>query len=145
MRAATRHLLLLGATFTLGGCGSSVEETPLPAPDRLVFEQSVQPILEARCGNPTTCHGNEGRPFAIYARRSNRLAPEDVFRDPPLTKVELEANYDRVRSFTLEIGDGPLLLNKPLAEEYSGVFHEGGTQFYTPDDREFRVLEEWIR
>lgn len=144
-RRQSRRLLFALTVAAATACGPLSEEPTLPTPSQDAYAQIVHPVLEARCGNPSTCHAREDRPFAMYARRANRLDPADVFRDPPLTEEEMEANYDRVRSFTLDMGAGPLLLTKPLDERFSRVSHEGGVQFDSPDDREYRVIEEWIR
>lgn len=144
-RLALSASTTLVATLTLSiGCEWSLDHAPLPAPDRSEFEEHVQPVLQARCSNPTSCHALETRPFALYARRANRLDPVDIHRDPPLTEEEIEANYHRTRSFAVDQGGGPLLLTKPLDERHSGVRHEGGVQFQAPDDREFRILAQWV-
>lgn len=126
------------------GCGDAPEQAPLPELDRQVFRIEVEPLLIERCGNPTTCHGNEGRPFALYAPNSNRRNPADVYRNPPLTEQEHRANYDRTRAFAVDRGYGCELLTKPLAKSAGGVDHEGGDVFESPDSEDFRTLRAWI-
>ena len=142
---ARSALLGLVTWVSLAACGDTMAPAPLPTPDLAAFTADVQPILERRCGNPT-CHGDEGRPLALYAPRANRANPADVFRDPPLTDAELRANFDRVLGFCAPSGSGTIaLLAKPLAESVSGVWHAGGDIFATSEDREYQALEVWLR
>jgi len=138
----------LAAIVGLGlwsACGGQMPPDEAPAAlDEDVFYDDVQPILTARCGNPTTCHGREDRPFALYARGANRANPADVFVDPPLSGVEQRANYERSCAFAVDSGGGVELLMKPLAERRSGVWHGGGDIFLAPDDREYRRIEAWV-
>jgi len=129
----------------LAGCGDLVEPTSsVPELDPVVYAEVVQPVLERTCSNPSSCHGRADRPLSIYARRAYRADPAAVFTDPPLTEQELEANYDRVRGFAVDIGSGPELLSKPLSEGAGGARHEGGDVFLSSDEREYRVIEAWI-
>lgn len=142
----TRCCVAAWMLASLWGCGeaSTVEDVAPPRLDEQIFRERVQPVLLARCSNPTTCHGVAGRPLSLYAPRAHRRDSADVFRDPPLTEWEVRANYDRARSFTVDWGHGPELLTKPLAEEVGGVAHRGGATFWSMDDREFRALSTWI-
>ena len=117
---------------------------PASQPSFAVFETGVQPILAARCANPTTCHGQPDRPLSIYARHAYRADPADVFSDPPLTDRELRSNFDRARSFATAVGDLAPLLSKPLDPAISGVDHTGGIQFYAREEYEYLEIESWI-
>jgi hypothetical protein len=141
----TRALVLATCVGALS-CGldpAPYESAPLPDP--AAFEAVAQPVLLARCANPTTCHGREDRPLALYAPWANRMDPADLLRDKSLTAAEVRANYDRARAFALERASGPLLLTKPLAESAGGAWHGGDDLFESREDREYRALESWIR
>ncbi|MBA2661370.1 MAG: beta-propeller fold lactonase family protein [Bradymonadaceae bacterium] len=129
------------------GCAPAEAPAPAPAwpsPSFERFVEEVQPLLLNRCANPS-CHGRADRPFALFAQGAHRLQAADVFLDHDLTPAEVQGNYDRARSFARDEGRGPLLLQKPLAEQISGVRHRaGGDIFLTRGDPEYRALADWV-
>ncbi len=146
---AISQMLLVVLAWTSIGCGPAGQE-PQEAPDELprldyeVFVDAVQPVLVDRCSNPS-CHGNAQRPLSLYAPQAHRLRPEDTFSDRPLSPEEKRANYDRARSFAVDVGGGPLLLTKPLAEDAGGVRHlQGEALFFSVDERDYRAIEAWL-
>ena len=101
----------------------------------------MQPVLSARCANPS-CHGDERRPFEVFAVHQHRLDPRNVYRDAPLTEHEVRLNYLRACGFLSDF-DTPaetLLLLKPLAGE---VTHRGGKPFADETDAGYRALADW--
>lgn len=142
-----RLFLLLPVLFIASLCCVADEAPPeeVPRPNYETFIESVQPILIGSCGNPSACHGSAARPFSLYVPGAHRERPGDVYATGELTPQEMRANYDRARSFALDVGSGPLLLTKPLAEEAGGVRHlEGGDIFFSREERHFRVIQDWI-
>jgi hypothetical protein len=135
-------LLLL---VLLGGCpGPDGGEHPVRWLDPDGFTADVQPVLTARCGNPS-CHGRLDRPYQVYAERGLRADPSDTWLDEPLTAAEVELNYTAACVFASE-GAAPaevLLLRKPLAE-HAGTEHGGGAVFAGSDDRQWRTLHAWV-
>lgn len=143
MRAAL--LLVLVAPFAGGCLGTPEGSSQVPVLDEAVYEAEVQPILVARCGNPT-CHGRPERPFSIYGPERYREDPARTFLQEPLTDDEVAANYARACAFSLGI-DAPtecLLLRKPLAVTAGGAGHVGGELWASPDDPEYRTVEAWL-
>ena len=130
------------ATLCLtAGCVHSGEEA-LPAPDFDAFSTQVQPILAARCGNPT-CHGDPARPWMLYSPFQHRIDVTQVHLDTPLTAEELDRNYQRTLGF-LSGGSRALMLTKPLDIAAGGAGHKGGPQFFERSEPEFQVLLRWV-
>ncbi len=135
---------LMWSSLLLVGCvpeGEWVEVGPETDLDRYVA--MVQPILEARCANPT-CHGDAGRPLALYAPRLYRLDEERTWLDEPLTDEELELNHRRARAFLSEPVEESQLLRKPLDEDAGGAWHDGGVQFADASEPEFLAVLAWV-
>jgi hypothetical protein len=134
------------ATLALASCVTGPGEGgALPLADYEAFTAEVQPVLAARCSNPS-CHGEAGRPFELYAEHMHRIDPEDVWRDTPLTGAELWLNFQRTCALLVGVStpeDCPLL-TKPLATEAGGAEHEGGAQFLDMADPEYEALYEWV-
>ncbi|MEK6606468.1 MAG: hypothetical protein AABZ30_02300 [Myxococcota bacterium] len=129
------------AWVALAGCGG-VEQgyEPVPPLDEEAFVESVGPVLEERCANPS-CHGRPERPLAVYAPRRFRADATRTFLDEPLTSEELRHNYDRACGFAAFV-DAPiesLLLRKPLGRAY-----HGGGIVLAEGDAETRVIEDWL-
>ena len=132
------------ATCLLASCVSEPASEPLPQGDLTQFSASVQPVLAARCADPT-CHGRDDRPLAVYATRRFRMDPDRVFLEEPIDAEETAANARSVASFMIDSGaDDCLVLRKPLAETEGGAHHLGGEIFSTRDDREYRALRAWL-
>jgi hypothetical protein len=120
------------------------EAVPVGDPD--AFAREVQPVLDARCADPT-CHGRPERPLAIYSPGRHRQDPARTFLVEPLTPEELEVNARVLAAFALEVEDGVdscLVLRKPLARAAGGCEHAGGEVFPGRDDREYRALRAWL-
>lgn len=136
---------LIALAWVAGCVDGTGEGLPLPEADAVSFEESVQPVLETRCANPS-CHGNVRRPLEIYAVHQHRLDPADVFLDSPLTGEEMRLNEQRCRVFLMDLDDPAdcLLLRKPLSTEAGGAEHGGGNQFEDAGDGEYLALEAWV-
>lgn len=126
------------------GCAAPVEETTaLRTFDATLFDSHVQPILEARCGNPT-CHGSASRALSIYSVLNWRADPEDTFRHDALTEEEMLHNFSVSSALSSE-GDTPdetLFLRKTLGEA-AETFHEPGGVL-SERHRDFLVLRTWV-
>jgi hypothetical protein len=128
------------------GCIAGTEIEPLPqAGDFEQFVDLAQPILAARCANPS-CHSDPDRPLFLYATHRRRLDPADTYLDTPLSDDELTHNHLRASLFVegLEDGSESLLLRKPLAVAEGGVHHAGITVFLDASDYGYRTLHAWI-
>lgn len=145
MRRPTVLVALLGvASALLAACLSEPASEPVPEGDLESFAATVQPVLAARCAEPT-CHGRDDRPLAVYATRRFRADPERVFLEEPIDAAELEANARNVAAFMIgNRADDCLVLRKPLAASEGGARHVGGEIFTTRDDREYRALRAWL-
>jgi hypothetical protein len=79
------------------GCRGDLDATVTNAcPSQAVFEQSVSPFLERRCGT-LDCHGGVARPMRLFGRFGLRHPGEDNFSGgAATTDVELAANYTSV-------------------------------------------------
>ena len=138
----TRWLL---AVVLLAGCVEPVDPIVLPDADYALFVDTVQPVVSARCSNPS-CHGSADRPLALYAAWQWRMNQEDLWSPPPLTEAELEHNFDQARAFLVGIEeplDSPLLA-RPLDPDAGGADHAGGVQFSDHTDADYRAIEDWI-
>ena len=126
------------------------DEAGLAKLDRAFFRCRVQPILARGCAFPA-CHGTEERFFHVYARNRLRLDAE-MELNAPLTDEEYRRNYDAARALVEpEHAEASLLLSKPLdVRMQAGRFHRatelygGGDVFLDQDDRDVRVIEQWI-
>jgi hypothetical protein len=126
----------------------SVEPPPerMPSGDPSSFASGVQPILDARCADPS-CHGRVDRPLSIYSPGRYRADPSRTFLREPLTPDELTTNMQALAAFALDAGgdvDRCLVLRKPLAIAAGGCGHLGGEIFASPADREYRTLRHWL-
>jgi len=127
------------AGAALAACGSSGPEQPWPDfGGTALFAAQAQPILAARCANPS-CHGNAQRPLALFAPLRYRDDPALMFVDSPLSATEIEANYRRSIAFLLHVdrADASRLLAKPL-----GV-HAGVHVFADPQEQDAQQLRDW--
>lgn len=140
MRALLAALALLGM-----GCTPAADALALPEADAEEFASRVQPRLGLHCGY-VGCHGDPGRPYAVYTRSAWRADPDDVIADPPLTDAELTHNFDMTRALLFGAAE-PLdstFLSRPLARAAGGSAHGGGVQFTTPEEADYRVLLRWV-
>ena len=132
------------------GCAPAPPDIPLPAVDVASFASEVQPILERRCGSPA-CHGRVERPLALYGSGSYRADSTRRFLVEPLSAAELAANARSVAAFVLEPRErgaalaSSRVLCKPLALAAGGCGHQGGAQWLSPSEREYRQLLSWLQ
>ncbi len=139
------------ALLVLGGSACVVEpppDEPVPAGDLEAFALTVQPVLDARCADPT-CHGRSDRPLTLFSPGRYRLDPARTFLVEALAPAELEANARVLAAFALDPPladdvDACLVLRKPLALTAGGCEHGGGEIFPGRDDREYRALRAWL-
>lgn len=135
----------MAAAALLAACSVPVEDaTAVRWLDADAFEADVQPILAARCGNPS-CHGRPDRPFAVYSPLQWRADAARTHLPEPLTDDELAHNYTAACVFVTEAGwpDDALLLRKPLAEA-AGTYHGGGPVFDGTSDDDYRTVRAWV-
>lgn len=145
---ATRALRI--SSLALGAC--ALDPPPneaLPQGDATVFATSAQPVLDARCANPS-CHADADRPLAIYSPGRRRADPARLHLLEPLTATELEANARALAAFALEpLADGRsiddcLVLCKPLAVTAGGCGHVVGEIFGATDERDYQGLRAFL-
>ena len=115
---------------------------PQPATlDFEFFKSDVQPIfLEKRAGftRCVVCHSDEGRVGFLEP-----LAPGAMAWD----EEQSRSNFEAV-SRLVTPGDplGSRLLMHPLEPDAGGdEFHNGGRQFASQDDPQFRTIAAWVR
>lgn len=104
------------------------------------FVEKVEPILAVGCANPS-CHGNDQRPFQLYAVHMNRLDPDDLWADGNLTAEEHQANYQQARGFGPPTWE---LARKPLDPEAGGMDHRGGIYWNTTEDTDYQAIRAWL-
>ncbi len=130
------------AVLALLACASCLDAPApqdLPRAELAPFVDQAQPVLEARCANPS-CHGTGERPLAVFAVRRYRLDAGDTHVDAPLTDEELRLNLLRAALFTVDVPHArdSLLLVKPL----SG--HADVDVFTSAEEYDYRRLEAWV-
>ncbi len=133
----------MSGLLTLLACLSPAEQA-LELRDLESFEDQVQPVLAARCANPS-CHGDAERPLELYALHFHRMDSAMLHRDTPLDHDELRANALRVLGVGvgLEPARSPAL-RKPLAVEAGGQEHVGGALFGDTGAVDYRSLRSWL-
>jgi hypothetical protein len=137
-----RVLLLL---LALPGCGlADVDDRSVRWLDYGRFVGEVQPVLQARCANPS-CHGTPVRPLSLYGVRSWRADPEALFLPEALTEQELRHNYtvSCVLATEADLPEETQLLRKPLGE-LALTYHGGGAIFEGTTDRDYRAMLAWL-
>lgn len=144
----------LALTALLVGCQTTDEVAPAVELDPHAFRCEVEPVLAARCSQPT-CHGSGRRPFRVFAVNRLRLNPvraqTGYVLNQPMTAEEHQANYEMTMGF-VDAGDHEqsLLLMKPLDSDAGGYYHQGKTLygnqdvFTTEDDPGYRAIEAWL-
>ncbi len=129
-----------------GACVDAGDTEPLPIAGGLdAFLELAQPVLAARCANPS-CHGNADRPLAVYAVHRHRMDPRDVYVDTPLSDEELRHNFVQASVFLLGVRDASQcpLLTRPLAVEAGGSGHASVAIFAGTADYDYQRLHAWI-
>ncbi len=141
------YLLLFISPAFWAGCIADVGSwEAMPPADAERFRLEVQPILADRCANPG-CHGNDVRPFRVYAPLRHRMNPADLYLNTPLSPAELESNFADACAFMIGM-DGPrdsALLLKPLPAAAGGLSHGGGVIFEDDMEPEFQILSSWVK
>ena len=94
---SARPILFAVAALALAGCSDGLTGKVTNAcPSETVFEASVSPYMERRCGT-LDCHGGIARPMRLFGRLGLRHPDEDnVPGGKATTTVELSANYTSV-------------------------------------------------
>lgn len=138
--ARSAALVVLACAGCVPGDGGAME---LAAGDAEVFRAEVEPLLEARCANPS-CHGAADRPLEIFAQLKHRADPDEVFRETALTEEELHLNQLRAACFVRDMEHGSTLAKKPLPLDDGGIAHAGGVIFESADDAEYLPLRDWV-
>jgi hypothetical protein len=129
--------------LALLACLSPAEQA-LELHDLQGFEEQVQPVLAARCANPS-CHGDAERPLELYALHFHRMEASMLHRDAPLDERELRANA--LRLLGVGVGVEPArspALRKPLAVDAGGQEHVGGDLFGDTGAVDYRALRSWL-
>lgn len=134
------------AFLLLSGCVGSEDVEPLPLGGGLEgFATRAQPVLAARCANPS-CHGSAERPLSLFATHRYRRSAERVYMDEPLTEEELRHNFLQAAAFSLDCAEASqcLLLTKPLAVDAGGSGHANIEVFLDTSDYDYQRLRSWI-
>jgi len=133
--------------FAAGCTQSGIDEPVAPAEaDVEFFRCEAQPVIAARCSF-MDCHGNDERPFRVYAEQRHRLGVSWSEFETPLLPEELSANFEAARGFIATSDrDDHLLTEKPLDTRAGGMFHRGkdlygaDDVFLTRDDIGYQIL-----
>jgi len=136
--------LALGYFMAVGCVAPEDEEVVLRSYDYDRFVAEVQPILAARCANPT-CHGRPERALSIYSPLAWRADSARTYLIEELGEDELEHNYDVSRALASESAapEYCLLLRKPLGDAAS-TYHGGGDVFEGETDPDYRTMLDWL-
>jgi hypothetical protein len=145
MRTAAVIAVLLAGALQGSGCAlPEADDQHVVWLDFPRYVAEVQPVLAARCGNPS-CHGRPDRPFSIYSPLQWRADPARTYLREPLSEAELVANH-AVACVLVTGAAAPeeaLLLRKALGDA-AGTYHGGGAAFDGPTDRDYRTVLGWI-
>lgn len=148
---------LVAAALLFGGCTLDNPPRDLPELDRTYFDRAVQPVLARRCAF-SDCHGSTKRFLSLYARGRHRFPGIDPASGQPIgimspiTREELDWNFDRARGFVDPAEpQKSLLLLKPLAQEAGGLYHRAATLygenldvFLDPAEEDYATLVRWV-
>ena len=123
--------------MVFGACGSAVAQSL----DYDYFKANVQPIfLKKRVGHArcVVCHAESNNAFRLQKRPEAGAA---------WTEEETRKNFEAVKVL-VKPGDpnASRFLKHPLAPEAGGdEFHNGGRQFPTKDDPDWKTIADWVR
>ena len=110
-----------------------------PAPDYEFFKARVEPIFLKKKPGHTRCH-------VCHAESNNAFKLERLLPGATSWKEEQSrANFEVVSRLVVpgNLAASRLLIH-PLAPEAGGAaFHNGGRQFATQDDPDWKTLNEW--
>lgn len=107
-------------------------QVELPLADGHFFRCKVQPVLARDCAF-MDCHGNDERPFRVYAEQRFRLEVDWFEPDIRLSDAELAANFRVARGFIDQDDDLGYLSEKPLQRAAGGLFHRAQDLYGTQD------------
>ncbi|MCC6623909.1 MAG: hypothetical protein IT385_21805 [Deltaproteobacteria bacterium] len=140
-----RPRVALALALIASGCDVEGGVMPVPPASYEAWVAEVQPVLAARCAEPT-CHGSSSRALEVFALGLHRMDPRAVHRADPLTDAELRAGFLSSCGFLVDIArpEASLLLRKPLARAAGGAGHAGGVVFEDTSDRDYRALSAWV-
>lgn len=138
----------LGAISGCSDLGGNVTNT---CPSQDVFEQSVSPFLEQRCGT-LDCHGGIARPMRVFGRLGLRHPDEDNFSGGAgTTAIERAANYTSVCGVDAEKMNESVAKSGNTAEKLLIVSkarglekHKGGKVVNENDPGDLCILH-WLR
>ncbi len=128
-----------GAALALGaGCGCEPLVTP-----RMVFDRDVVPFIEHRCSS-NLCHGvPEGSEAQGDVVDWERLF---FLTDAGGKLLDKDAAYLSVKRVIDPTAPAfSSLLRKPLPEPDGGQPHQGGAQFASRHDPDYRALLAWVK
>lgn len=138
----------LAITFLALCASAQAPQAPVaagtPELDFQYFKTKVEPIfLEKREGHTRCyiCHA-EGSRAAISAFRLQRLAPDATF----WTDEQSRANFELVSKLVIpgEALESRFVVHT-LSKDAGGDFlHQGGRQFLTQDDPDWKILAAWV-
>lgn len=141
----------LGLAAIASGCRDNLDaQVTNLCPDPVVFQASVSPYLERRCGT-LDCHGAGARPLRLYGRYGLRHPEEsNVTGGAATTDKEKLANYFSVCNVDAEkmheiaqngnVADESLLITKARGAEN----HKGGKVVNPTNDAGNDCLLGWL-
>ncbi|MEZ4302386.1 MAG: hypothetical protein R3B70_46090 [Polyangiaceae bacterium] len=149
---ALAALGFLGLVAVAPGCRDNLDDTVTgKCPSQAVFEQSVSPFLERRCGT-LDCHGSIARPMRLFGQLGLRHPDEDNVSGGALTTaVELTANYTSVCNVDAEkmsesVDDfGNQAENLLLVTKARGLEKHKGGKVVSENDAGDRCLRGWLK
>lgn len=149
---AIAAVTLFGAAAVAAGCRDNLDATVTNAcPSQDVFEQSVSPFLERRCGT-LDCHGGIARPMRLFGQLGLRHPGEDnISGGKSTTAVELTANYFSVCNVDAEKMDesvknfGNNAATLLLVTKARGAEKHKGGQVVAEGDSGDKCLLGWLQ
>ncbi|MBK8253856.1 MAG: hypothetical protein IPK82_14480 [Polyangiaceae bacterium] len=156
MTSTVQRAALVFLVAVCGGlaasCRDNLDATVInKCPSQEVFEQSVSPFLERRCGT-LDCHGGIARPMRLFGQLGLRHAGEDnVSGGKPTTTLELSANYTSVCNVDAEkmnesVDDfGNQAENLLLVTKARGTEKHKGGKVVSENDAGDRCLRGWLK
>ena len=139
---AGRWWLVLTAVAAIEGAAlAHVAAQPKPALDYGFYKSRVEPIfLKKKAGHTrcVVCHADANNPFKL-----EKLSPGQT----AWTAEQSRKNFEMVVNHLVVPGDAAnsRLTMHPLAPEAGGgAYHSGGRQFVSKNDRDWKVLAQFI-
>lgn len=145
-------MALATIAVAVASCAGELEGTEINAcPSKEIFQESVSPYMERRCGT-LDCHGGIARPMRLYGQLGLRHPDEaNIVGGKPTTQLELDANYstvctldpEKMNESVQDLGNSAeelLLIHKARGIEK----HKGGI-VVTEGDHGDQCLLVWLR